>query len=673
MRQVIEHTGSGMYQRSFRELALDFGWGDSMIIEIDEDDGKSGTETTKRKGFQRLRRLIFEGQVGALFCWEASRLARDNADFFQLIKLCAACDTLIIDEKTVYDLNNVNDNMAIGIQGLMGYAESRRTGDRSIATKRMKAEAGELRLRPPTEYVYDDEDNLIFDPDVKVQEAFRLFFRNFDRLGSATKLVKHFNRKGILFPTRRGRGKKSAIVWGGIDIHRALIILHNPTFAGTFAFGITKTTREMLSADATEQKKKIVKVDLDSDGPVIIHGAHEGYITWEKFTQNQKIIKANRNGPDDRFKGAVRDGSALLQGLGMCGACSRKLTIHYDGRDGSAAYECSNKVRQFGTNKCLAIASRRLDETVTDAFLKAVSPAQLQITLRELEEVNKETQIDDGDGKEELESAKVECENTRRLFEAIDPSHTWLIKDYGEKLQEKMIKVSRLEKKYAKESKAPRQDLTKAALKSLLALPQDVRKFWECDAVTNAERKQLLRCVISKVIIRRLENSKYQDVFIHWVGGAITPYTILANGRLMHPEAVALMRKLAPDHTIPQIIDCLHEAGFKSKGGKEWFSPTAVYQAFKAYGIKFACPQISMGGDKPRGDGRYSSTVVAGMLNVSLPTIYRWCNSGILDGIRDKAPKSNYWIKITPEQLAAFRNRSVKRIDKSVLEKFKIT
>lgn len=673
MRQVAEHTASGMYQRSFGNLARAYGWADDLIVEVDEDDGRSGTTTTKRKGFQWLRQQVFDGRIGAIFCWEASRLARDNADFAQLLKLCAAGNTLIINEKSVYDPNNISDILTLGIMGVVNHAESWRTGDRSKATKLKKAEAGVLRLRRPTGYVYDD-DKLVFDETEGVRETIRLFFSTFDDLRSASKLIKHFNRNEIKFPTLvRARGKKTEIVWGEIDITRALGILHNPMYAGTYVFGKSRTVGKMIAPDGNELKKVKEKVSLESDEVVLIHGTHEGYITWEKFTENQKILEDNRYGPDDRFKGAARGGSALLQGLVVCGTCGWKLTTHYDSRDGSGVYECANKAKQLGKYKCLNVAARRLDEVVTDVVLEAVNPAQLQLTVRGLEEADKETRAGYCRDEEELEEARAECERARRRFEAIDPSHTLLIKEYGEKLQEKMRQVVRLEKKYARSSKTPKQDLMKEALESILALPHDLRAFWKCPAVTNVERKQLLRCLISQVTVRRRENSKFQDVIIQWVSGAITSLEIVADGRFLDPRAVELMRRLAPDHTTSQIINALHEAGFKSKGGKEWFSRDGVYQALKAYGIKYACPEISMNGGEPRGDGRYSSTVVAQWLNVSLPTIYRWCNLGIIDGIRSGATKSNYWIKITPEQVSALKNRSVTRIDKSVVEKFKIT
>jgi DNA invertase Pin-like site-specific DNA recombinase len=671
--QVEEHTGSGKHQRSFSELARDYGWADDQIIEIDEDDGKSGTGTTKRTGFQWLRQQIFDEKVGAIFCWEASRLARNNGDFSQLTNLCAACDTLIIDEKGVYDLNNVNDSMSLGHQGVMNHGESRKTGDRSKATRRTLAKAGELRLRRPTGYLYDDDDNLILDPNEDVQKALRLFFSTFDDERSATKVAKRFNRNGIEFPTLiRARGKKYEVDWGELEISRALDILRNPMYAGTYVFGQTKTISKMLAPDSNEQKKKIVKVGLDSDEVVLIHGAHEGYITWEKFTENQKILEDNRYSYGAGFRGAVRDGSALLQGMVVCGKCLGKLTTHYDGRDGTGNYVCSNQLKHRGKYACLAITARRLDSVVTEAAMKALCPAQLQLTLREIEEVGIETQAD-GWNQKELKTAKAEYAKARLELDDIDPEDTTTFDQYAQKLREKKIALKRLEEKYAKASKARRQELTKEELESLLALPQDVRTFWESETVTNAKRKQLLRCLIHQVIIKRTEGSKYQDIIIRWMTGARTSLTIVMDGRFLHPEAVELMRRLAPDHTIPQIIYELHEAGFKSKDGKEWFSRTAVYQAFRAYGIEFACPEISMNGDEPRGDGRYSSTAVARMLNVSLPTIYRWCDLGILDGIRNGAPKGNNWIKITPEQVSALNNRSVKRMDKSVVEKFKIT
>lgn len=464
---VREHTASGMHQRSFKDLARAYGWEEHLIIEVDEDDGRSATDTTKRKGFQWLRQQIFENKVGAIFCWEASRLSRDIADFTQFIKLCGVYETLIIDEKAVYNPNDVNDNASLGIQGVMNQAESRRTGNRSKATKRTKAEAGELLLYPPTGYVYDDDDNLVIDPREEVQKAIRLVFSTFDKEGSATRVVKHFNRNDIKFPTVTGmRVKKSRIELGEVGIERILAILHNPLYAGTFTYGRSKSKSEMLSADTTDQKSKRIMLSLDSEEVIVRHGSHEGYITWEKFMHNQKILEDNRYKYAAGFTGAAREGSSLLQGLIVCGSCHAKLKIEYSLQNSKGRYVCKNKAIHKGKYTCLGISSPQLDQIVTGAFLEAVSPAQLRLTLQELGKVGDETRADDHCGQEELTTAKAECDRARRVLDAVDPEDTLVVKEYGKKLQEKLLEVERLEKKYAKASKSPKRELTKEELRA---------------------------------------------------------------------------------------------------------------------------------------------------------------------------------------------------------------
>lgn len=664
MYQVLNHGASGDYQRSFDQLARSYGWEDDLIKKIDLDDGKSGTDITKRKGLQWVRQQVFEGRVGALICWDASRLGRDHSDFAQLVKLCGVYNTLIIDEKGVYDPNNTNDLMSLNIMGAFNHTESRRTGEKSSATKRMKAEKGELLLCSPTGYVHDKKGRLILDPRNKVQKSIRLFFDKFEEYGSANKVVKYFNRNKIKFPTlKRIRGKKSKVVWGELRHDRALDILHNLTYTGIYSYGRMKRTNDMPSPNATEQMKKIVRVDIDSDEVVIRHGAHEGYITLDKFKENQKILKANYFGPGNNSMGAAREGSALLSRIVVCGSCLRKLRTHYSGRCSSGNYICESRVKGFGGYACVSITARRLDEIVIDEFFKAVNPAQLQLTLRQLEEVDKEQNADVPIEEKELKRAKGELKRLELQFDRIDPLNTLVHKLYQKKLQEKLIEVERLEKKCAKKLTTPRRDLTKDDLRALLALPRDISTFWKSPAVTNSERKQFLRYLISQVTIKKREKSKHHDVIIQWRAGVSTLLTIFSDGRFLQPEAVELMRKLAPDHTITQIIDRLHEAGFRPTRGYEKFSQDSLRFVLKSRGIKLGCPEMSYGSHKPRGDGRYPARAVAKMVGVSLPTIYSWCNLGIIDCVR-KGWNCPFWIKITREQVAALKSEASPKIGK---------
>lgn len=329
-RQVEENKGSATYQRSFIELARRHGWQDDLIQVNDIDLGVSGRSVAGREGYKLLRQQIFEERVGAVLCSEESRLGRNFSDFVQLIKLCAVYNTLIIDEKGVYDPNNSNDLVTLGIVGLFSDAESMRNADRSAAIKRELAEAGQLLLPPPTGYVYDEEDKLVFDPDEKVRDAVNLLFSKFDEYGVAIQVVKYFNRHGVLFPTRIGmRIKNRRINWVKLRIGRVLGILHNPVFAGAFVYGRSVIDLKMVSPHANEEKKTRSKLSWDADEVILIRDMYKPYITWERFLQNQERLKDNRYIFNLESKGAARGGASLLQGIVKCGACRRSMYAHY--------------------------------------------------------------------------------------------------------------------------------------------------------------------------------------------------------------------------------------------------------------------------------------------------------------------------------------------------------
>jgi DNA invertase Pin-like site-specific DNA recombinase/DNA-binding transcriptional regulator YdaS (Cro superfamily) len=655
-RQVIENRGSALYQRKFVELARHYGWPDDLIVINDQDLGVSGRSTAGREGYKQLRQQIFEGQVGAVFCAEESRLDRDFSSFAQLVKLSAACNTLIIDEKGVYDPNNDNDWTFLGFTGVLNEAERRRMVQRSIAATRTLAEKRELRLMPPTGYVYDNG-RLIIDPDEKVADALCFFFDSFELYGSALMVIKRFNRNGRLFPTRaKGSGPNRPVTWGEISIHRALDVLRNPTYAGAYVFGLTKAVYEPLGPDTTEHKKRRVRIDLDSGKVLLIHSAHKGYITWEQFTRNQQRLADNRVSFSTGTGGAIRNNQVLLQGLIRCGHCGRGMYTHYARRKNRTEidYRCNGEVRNFGKDNCVRMVAHQLDDAVTAALIEAVNPAQLQLTLLGLDQAAAEARVIDRHQIKAIERAQAEVAEAKLRFESIDPRHTLVAELYQEQLQAKMIAVRRLETERERQAQAATRQLPTDVRQSVLALAQDVRQLWASNAVTHVERKLVVRCLITKVTIKKRAGTMYKDVVIHWVTGASTPL-VLFDARYHRPEAVALIRQLAPDHTIRQIIDRLDQAGYKMRNGKR-FNPGSIHSYCSKHRIKLGCLELHRGSDEPRGDGRYSTGALAKLLGVSDGTVHRWCEEGKLDYVRS-VPHGPRWIKLSPEDIARLQSK----------------
>jgi hypothetical protein len=426
-------------------------------------------------------------------------------------------------------------------------------------------------------------------------------------------------------------------------------MLHNPMFAGAYAYGRSKLDVKMVNAETNEEKKTRVPLSWDHEDVIIIKEMHQAYITWEKFLENQERLKDNRYLFRLESSGAPRDGSALLQGRVQCGSCLRSMFPRYNVNK-YVSYVCTTQISEYGLFGCLFVSSRHLDTVVTDALFEALSPAQLRITLQALEEIDKQPKSDDQRELEALKRARVEVDEAQRRFESIDPENDLVAKEYQKKLQVKLTEFKRLEAKRAKAMRVTARHIPDGIRQSLLALCQDVRSVW--DVISYAERKTILRCLIEKVILKKQENSKYIDMTIRWRTGARSFLTFFADCRFINPAAVELMRKLAPDHTIRQIVDQLNQAGFKPAKA-ERFSPGILYPAFRSYGINMGCRTMPKG-NKPRGDGRYSAQQTAKMLGIARNTVLVWCNRGILDGIRD-APRSPMWIKITSEQISELK------------------
>ena len=314
---------------TWRDRAERFGWPKEHIQVIDQDQGHSGASALGRDGFQYLMAEVGLGHVGAVLSLEASRLARSCSDWYRLIEICGLTDTLVIDEDGVYDPTQYNDRLLLGIKGTMSEAELHWLRSRLLGGKLEKARSGQLRFRPPTGLVYDPAGQIVLDPDEQVQHALRLVFDTFEQVGAALGVVQYFAENHLSFPTRLYGGTRDGqLTWRPLDHGRVLAILHNPSYAGTYVYGRTKTRNVVLPGEEPRIKGRTRRVAIE-DWPFVLHDHHPAYITWEQFQRNQRRLIDNCTSQHQEHRGAIREGAALLQGLVLCGRCGRRMTIRY--------------------------------------------------------------------------------------------------------------------------------------------------------------------------------------------------------------------------------------------------------------------------------------------------------------------------------------------------------
>ena len=238
LRQVLTNTESAARQYALRQKAIALGWPAEPIVTIDTDQGQSGASAADREGFQRLVAEVGMGRAGIVLGLEVSRLARNNADWHRLLEICAMSGTLICDEDGLYDPTDFNDRLLLGLKGTMSEAELHFIRARLIGGQLSKARRGELQMALPVGLVYDPAGKVVLDPDTGVQQAIRHLFTLFARTGSARATVQQFNADGLLFPVRvRTGAHKGELAWMPLQHWRVLRTLHNPRYAGAFAYG----------------------------------------------------------------------------------------------------------------------------------------------------------------------------------------------------------------------------------------------------------------------------------------------------------------------------------------------------------------------------------------------------------------------------------------------------
>ena len=382
--QVEQNPESTRRQYRFQDQAVALGWHPDQVVVIDDDLGQSGRQAAGRAGFQRLVADVGLGQVGIVLSLEVSRLARNSSDWHRLLELCALSDTLILDEDGLYDPNQFNDRLILGLRGTMSEAELHFLRVRLEGGKLNKARRGELRTPLPAGLVYDADGRIALDPDRQVRQAIHDVFRRFQRAQSAWQVVRQLREAGLRLPVRLRTGPRAGeMAWVEATLSRVLSVLKNPRYAGMYFYGRTRQRKGGPGGTLPPEQWK-----------VRLPEAHPGYITWEQYESNRRVLGANDRGARSlTARTPPREGPALLQGMLMCGRCGRRMTVRYHRRRTgkvSLLYYCQREATEHG-GRALPARPRpgRRPGRRRAASVRAMTPEAIGVALEVYEELRR--------------------------------------------------------------------------------------------------------------------------------------------------------------------------------------------------------------------------------------------------------------------------------------------
>ncbi len=566
--QLRNNRESRRRQYGLVDRARNLGWGEPEVI--DDDLGRSGGGAA-RPGFERLLLAICEGRVGIVLSLEASRLARNGRDWHTLLEFCALVGCLLGDEDGVYDPRLPNDRLLLGMKGTISEMELSTLRQRSLEALRLKASRGELFLGVAVGYVKVRHDRIAKDPDRRVREAIELAFRKFSEFRSIRQVHLWLRQEEVPLPAVRVVGDDRSIVWKAPVYGTVHKLLTNPVYAGAYAYGRTG------SRVTVENGRKRVVRGLRrerGDWDVLIRDHHEGYVSWEEFERNQRLIADNANCKGRMVRGAVRRGHALLAGLLRCGHCGRRLHVHYSGAKGRCVrYGCRGAHVNHGTKPCIAFGGLRVDAAVAREVLRLLSPLGVEAALAAAamrEDGQAETRRQ---AELALTQARYEADLARRQYDAVDPGNRLVAGELERRWNDRLEEVRRQEGR-VEAIKAERPErLSPEGRERLMALGDDLAAAWSHPDATAGTRKLIVRTVVEEIVVTLAEERI--DLLLHWQGGDHTRLSVPRNRTGHHRFSTAadvgdLIRSLARQLPDGAIAAMLNRLGKRTGRGNTW-------------------------------------------------------------------------------------------------------
>ena len=552
--QVKYNLESKRRQYGLAERARALGWQDIDVI--DDDLGISG-DGTRRPGFERLLQALCEGQVGAVFSIEASRLARNGREWHTLLEFCSIVGALLIDAEAVYDPRLTNDQLLLGMKGTISEMEVATFRERAQAALLQKAQRGALLRRVAIGYVKGAEDRIEKDPDARVRAAIDLIFRKFAELNSVRQVYFWLDQQQIQLPIVRGPEDAQEIVWQPARYHAVYSVLKNPTYAGAYAYGRSKMVRRLEAG----QKRVLRQVRLRrEEWTVLILNHHEGYIDWDVYESNQTVIAHNENARGGAVRGPIKNGEALLAGLLRCGHCGAKLLAQYP-RPRVIRYQCSGYVLNRDSTCCVMFGGLRADRLVSEQLLQCIAPLGMEAAIEAIEALQGASDDRVQQKALALEHARYEVTYARRQYDAVDPANRLVAAELERRWNQALTTEAQLEAELTTLQQGRELPLGDAQKREVLELARDLPRLWDHPHSSPEHKKRLLRIAL-KEIIATCEGETIRLV-LHWQGGDHTQveFEKIRSGAHRYVtdkdlvEIVRILARIEPDARIASILN----------------------------------------------------------------------------------------------------------------------
>jgi DNA invertase Pin-like site-specific DNA recombinase len=553
--QVAHNRESQKLQYAMQARLRDLGW--TEVVIIDEDLGRSAAGTEVRSGFERMVAEVCLGRVGAVAALEVSRFARNSREWQQLVEVCRVVDTVLIDQETVYSPRASNDRLLLGLKGSLNEYELDLFRQRSLEARRAKAKRGELIIMAPVGYRKTEDQRLEKTPDRRVQEAIRLVFDQFERIGSVRQTLLWFHEHGLQLPAVTAGSEQ--VLWKRPVYSTVYRMLTNPIYGGAYAYGKTECGTLYEAGAVRKRDRRKPRAQWLS----LIPHAHEGYVDWDRFERIREAIHANLQLSPFGPHGAPKGGAALLAGLLRCRRCGAKLTVHYTGSGHDVArYACHRAWLDKGEVRCIAFGASRVDTAIATEVLRVVQPAAVEAAILAQQEQASKQDVVRAALERDLEAARYAAQRAHRQYDAADPENRLVAEELERRWNLALERVRQLEQRIVHEAGMLKEEPA-PTVEEFSSLSERLEELWQHPETDVRLKKRIVRSLINEVIVDVDTATSEVVLVIHWKGGLHTEVRVPRRRRGQNSthtaketvDAVRALARISPDAYIANVLN----------------------------------------------------------------------------------------------------------------------
>jgi hypothetical protein len=450
------------------------------------------------------------------------------------------------------------------------------------------------------------------------------------------------------------------LVWAKPTYQAVHLALSNPVYAGAFVYGRRQRDGERSGGPGAR--------GLGPPGPrrrfaldaleVLLPDHHPGYVSWDRYLATRARLRDNAR-QFATSRGAPQPGSALLQGLAICGRCGCRMQVHYS--RSSPSYICRTRHKRYGDPVCQTLSIAHVDRAVEEAFLAVIRPATVEALLALSEELDRERAQVARQWQLRLERARYEAERTRRQYDQCEPENRLVARELETRWNARLRALGELQDEYRRAQDRGLSPLTEAEKALLRSLVGDVPALWRAAETAAEDRKALVRCLVREAVLTRDAAAKgaggVTALRVGWRSGAWTEVPVPRPSTADHARTAAtlLARIRAGAAHLPdeRIAARLNAAGLTTRQGLPW-TALRVERIRRYHQIPTGCPAMPTAlplAGRPRGDGLVSVGTAAARLGVAPSALGHWRTWGFLYA-EQRGPGAPLWVRLTPEDLA---------------------